>query len=138
MELKDYQKNTLEVVKDFFEKTQGMSVSDAFNAVVSSRDLPTRLKGVHAYKPNGDSPDVPQVAVKVPTGGGKTIIAAHAIQIVAEAQGVQYPFVLWFTPTETIRKQTAEALKNPSHPYRRELNAAFGGMSGSSTSTRSS
>lgn len=127
MELKNYQKNTLEAVKDFFEKVQGMDVSSAFAAVVSSGDRPDRLKGVRAYQPNPDSPGVPQVTVKVPTGGGKTIIAAHGIKIIAEAQGVQYPFVLWFTPSETIRRQTAEALKNPTHPYRRELDAAFGG-----------
>jgi len=127
LELKDYQDNTLDVVKDFFEKAQTMPVSDAFDAVVASRDLPQRLKGVRKYKPNADSPDVPQVTVKVPTGGGKTIIAAHAIKTIAEAQGVQYPFVLWFTPSETIRVQTAEALKNPRHPYRVELDSAFGG-----------
>ena len=35
--------------------------------------------------------------------------------------------VLWLTPTKTIRRQTAEALKNPGHPYRQALDEAFGG-----------
>ena len=34
---------------------------------------------------------------------------------------------LWLVPTKTIRQQTAEALKNPGHPYRRVLDEAFDG-----------
>ena len=36
-----------------------------------------------------------------------------------------YPVVLWLVPTSTIRKQTAEALKKPSHPYRAAIDEAF-------------
>ncbi len=125
--LKRYQEKTLNVIGDFFAKTHEGTIEDAFKAVVSSGDLPQRLKGVRPYSPNADAPLVPQVTVKVPTGGGKTILAAHAIKLIAEADGIQYPFVLWFTPSETIRVQTAEALKKPWHPYRKELDKAFGG-----------
>ena len=35
--------------------------------------------------------------------------------------------VLWMVPTNTIRVQTAEALKKPDHPYRAALDDAFEG-----------
>jgi type III restriction enzyme len=38
-----------------------------------------------------------------------------------------YPVVLWLVPTNTIRKQTAEALKKPFHPYRAAIDKAYEG-----------
>lgn len=35
--------------------------------------------------------------------------------------------MLWLVPSNTIRLQTAEALKNPRHPYRLALDEAFEG-----------
>ena len=37
------------------------------------------------------------------------------------------PMVLWFCPTNTIKTQTIETLKNPRHPNREVLEKAFGG-----------
>jgi type III restriction enzyme len=37
------------------------------------------------------------------------------------------PLVLWFVPSDTIRRQTAEALKNPRHPYHQALDEQFEG-----------
>ena len=42
-------------------------------------------------------------------------------------QGREYPFIIWFAPSETIRRQTADALKKARHPYRQALNEAFKG-----------
>jgi type III restriction enzyme len=73
-------------------------------------------------------PDVPYVCLRLPTGGGKTILGAHAIAVARDAWiEKDYPLVLWLVPTNTIRMQTAEALKNPRHPYRRVLDEAFEG-----------
>ena len=67
-------------------------------------------------------------ACVLPTGGGKTILGAHAVGI-ARDEWIEkdYPLVLWLTPTKTIRRQTAEALKNTRHAYRRALDESFGG-----------
>jgi hypothetical protein len=35
--------------------------------------------------------------------------------------------VLWFAPSDTIRKQTADAFKTALHPYREELDRQFAG-----------
>ena len=71
---------------------------------------------------------VPNVCFRLPTGGGKTLLAAHAIAVAGRSYLERdFPVVLWLVPTSTIRKQTAEALKKPSHPYRAAIDDAFDG-----------
>ena len=66
---------------------------------------------------------VPHVCFKVPTGGGKTLLAAAAL----ERLGRQAGLTLWITPTRAIYEQTKGALKNREHPYRQMLERASGG-----------
>jgi superfamily II DNA or RNA helicase len=68
------------------------------------------------------------VCLKVPTGGGKTLLAAHAASLIYNAllQGKDDSgIILWLTPSDAIRSQTLRALKNPDHPYRRVLESSF-------------
>lgn len=56
--------------------------------------------------------DVPCVCLRIPTGGGKTLIAGQAIRRVNDALlGVDHSLTLWLVPTEAIREQTLRALK---------------------------
>ena len=143
MILKKYQNDTLAVIKAFFDALDTKSPGEAYESVTSSADMIARLGNLRHYEPLGGSrsratetertrgsaslPDVPVVSIKVPTGGGKTIIAAHAVKVIAECQGRECPFIVWFAPSETIRRQTADALKKARHPYRQALNEAFKG-----------
>src|SRR5699024_2370579 len=69
---------------------------------------------------------VPYACIRIPTGGGKTILGSHAVDIAARKyQGTDFPIALWLVPTNTIRLQTVDALKTPGHPYRAHLDAAF-------------
>jgi type III restriction enzyme len=71
--------------------------------------------------------EVPCVCLRIPTGGGKTLLASHAIVRVAkEWMDSDAPTALWLTPSETIRAQTISALQTPGHPYRSALEAAYG------------
>ena len=73
-------------------------------------------------------PGVPNVCLRLPTGGGKTLLASHTVAVAGRYfLERDYPVVLWMVPTNTIRVQTAEALKKPSHPYRAALDAAYDG-----------
>ncbi|MBK6599294.1 MAG: DEAD/DEAH box helicase family protein [Proteobacteria bacterium] len=73
-------------------------------------------------------PGVPNVCLRLPTGGGKTLLAAHTVAVAGRHfLERDYPVVLWMVPTNTIRVQTAEALKKPGHPYRAALDDAFDG-----------
>lgn len=81
-----------------------------------------------AWKPLTGDADTPFVCLKVPTGGGKTLIAAHAAGIIYDRllqHKGERGIVLWITPSETIRSQTLRALKDESHPYRKALEAGF-------------
>lgn len=125
MTLKDYQNDTLKFLRMYFAALGVKSPKEAYRDVTENADILLRLGKLRNY--NESAGDVPVVTLKIPTGGGKTIVAAHAVKLIAEAQGREYPLVLWFAPSDTIRRQTAEALKKASHPYRQSLNEAFKG-----------
>lgn len=129
MKLKDYQKASLATLRTFFEEARIVGAKPAYEAITAEPDLAKRLKGYAAgYKPIKTLPEVPYVCLRLPTGGGKTILAAHSITVAKDAWVEKdFPLVLWLVPTNTIRIQTAEALKNPRHPYRQVLDEAFEG-----------
>ena len=66
---------------------------------------------------------IPHVCLKVPTGGGKTLLAACAL----ERLGRQTGLTLWITPTRAIYEQTRATLRDRQHPYRQTLERASGG-----------
>ena len=129
MKLKEYQKATLATLRTFLEESRISGPKAAYEAITAEPDLAVRIRGYAAgYKPIKALPDVPYVCLRLPTGGGKTILAAHSITVAKDAWVEKdFPLVLWLVPTNTIRLQTAEALKNPRHSYRKVLDEAFEG-----------
>ncbi len=124
IELKTFQKNTLAVLAKYLEQARLTDdPQGAFMAV--ARDPHGR---VPIYRRVPGLENVPYVCLRLPTGGGKTIIAAHAIRTAARSYiEKEFPVVLWLVPTNTIRTQTADALKNTAHSYRQALDDAFEG-----------
>ena len=129
MILKTYQQNTIDVLQRFFEDCRIMGAADAYRKITSEPEIASRLGVLRGDYVRWETiPNTPRVCLKVPTGGGKTIIAAHAVKVVADTWCErENPVVLWFCPSDTIRRQTSEALKNPRHPYRMALDEQFGG-----------
>ncbi len=71
---------------------------------------------------------IPNVTLKVPTGGGKTLLASAAVErIQTDFFRRQTGFVLWVVPSDAIYKQTWKQLANREHPYRQMLERASGG-----------
>lgn len=66
---------------------------------------------------------IPHVCMKLPTGGGKTLLGAAAIERKQPAAGL----VLWITPSRAIFRQTWRAFAHRLHPYRQSLERACGG-----------
>ena len=66
---------------------------------------------------------IPHACFKVPTGGGKTLLAAATQERLNRQTGL----TLWITPTNAIYEQTKAALKNREHTYRQMLERASGG-----------
>ena len=62
------------------------------------------------------------MCLRLPTGGGKTLLAAHAIGTIGDKLlGTDRPACLWVTPSTTIRDQTLRRLARPTDPYREAL-----------------
>lgn len=129
MELKNYQENVLVTLREFFTQARRIGHEAAYEKLTSLPEMRARLGLMRdSYNVWQSIADVPRVCLKVPTGGGKTILAAHAIKIAAEAwMDVEYPMVIWFTSSDIIRKQTVSALQDPRHPYRKVLDEQFDG-----------
>lgn len=71
---------------------------------------------------------IPNVCLKIPTGGGKTLLGTIAVdRINTEAFRKQTGLVLWVVPSDAIYAQTWRTLANREHPYRQMLERASGG-----------
>lgn len=82
----------------------------------------------YAPHKNGLGEPLPFVCLRVPTGGGKTLLAVHAIgDINALYRHAQTGLVLWIVPTSQIYNQTYKSLHDRAHPYRQQLDMASGG-----------
>jgi type III restriction enzyme len=119
--LKLYQQRALASLERFFERTRLGSAADAFAACVDE-GLDER------YKPMPGLPATPYVCLRIPTGGGKTVMGAHIIQSAGRSLlEREFPLVMWMVPTTQIKAQTLDAFRDPRHPYRQELDDAFDG-----------
>lgn len=115
--LKDYQLQTLASLRRFLEKTVELGDADTAFYAVTKRP----------FTPPPSLPGLPYVCLRIPTGGGKTILAAHSIGVAADSfLRTDTPTVLWLVPSQTIRDQTLATLQDRANPNRRALADRFG------------
>ena len=95
----------------------------------SFKDKKGRLKTLpYVSKKDGLGNAIPNICLKVPTAGGKTLIGVHAVEAIHSNYFTKNTgLVLWIVPTEAIYRQTIKSFKNKSHPYRQVLEYASGG-----------
>lgn len=119
-ELKSYQELALKAVETFLtDCASGKPVAEVFETTCQANGWG---KGKYLDSFGGS----PCICLRVPTGGGKTLIAAAAIRRIDDAYcKTGAPVVLWLTPSDAITEQTYAALSNPAHPYRQALNKDF-------------
>ncbi len=79
--------------------------------------------GEYISRTDGADRSIPHICFKVPTGGGKTLLAAAAL----ERRHQQTGLILWVVPSKAIYVQTKAALWNREHPYRQMLERASAG-----------
>lgn len=115
--LKSYQLETLATLRRYLEKTVELGDADTAFYAITKR----------SYVPPPSLPGLPYVCLRVPTGGGKTVLAAHTVAIAADSfLRTDAPTVLWLVPSQTIREQTLASLQDRANPNRRALADRFG------------
>ena len=123
--LKKYQVRSLEVLKTYLEHARFTNAKQAYDDVQYSRYGSTQFK---PFQPLHGLEHTPYACLRLPTGGGKTLLSAHTIRLAGESYVEQeFPLTLWLVPTNTIKLQTLETLKNPDHANRKVLETAFNG-----------
>ena len=146
MELKDYQVSALDAFarwRDALDQARAQSETVVATLQEAGMEVPAGIgnypktaweklaqsggvagsAGPYVERTDEAGRPIPHVCFKVPTGGGKTLLAAAALQRLHRQTG----FVLWITPTNAIYTQTKAALRNREHFYRQTLEQASGG-----------
>ena len=148
MELKEYQRGTLDALVrwlETLEETQREleTMIEMFRQAPTNIPIPDELgnypkaawrklrenggvaasAGEHVDRTDDANRPIPHICFKVPTGGGKTLLAAAALERLRWQRGL----VLWIVPSKAIYTQTKAALWDKQHPYRKMLNRASAG-----------
>ncbi len=131
MELKSYQREALDDLRDYLDLARSGDPAQAWEIAAEAarkRALENgRARNFDAYRPLEGMEATPYVCIRLPTGGGKTLLAAETIPLSTAFMGTPRPLVVWFAPTKIIVAQTVEALTKAGHPLRERLHAAFAG-----------
>jgi type III restriction enzyme len=135
MELKEYQLRALSEVKTYFDlladwKKKAGQIPEAEIDFPAKAWEKARIGGSYRPRKNGIGQALPNFCLKIPTGGGKTLLAIKIIDLVNMVyRKKRTGLVLWIVPTTQIYRQTIQNLKDRDHPYRQHLDLASGGRS---------
>jgi type III restriction enzyme len=122
MELKKFQKAVIADLIEYLALLPDVSALEAFKRFWAAKNVP--LAACEHYRDTLNS--VPNVCVKVPTGGGKTFIDCVSVAPIFDSlPHTKTKAVVWLVPSDSILDQTLNNLKNPNHPYCEELRRDF-------------
>jgi len=121
--LKIYQQKTLDVLSNYLHRCA--IYKDVKRAYAETTLEEFKREGI--YNDAGFA-NIPYVCLRLPTGGGKTILASHSIPIACkELLARDFSLVIWLVPSNAILEQTFNCLQDNNHPYRQVLNEYFNG-----------
>ena len=139
MILKEYQQRALATVRAFLEELAAWREKDAAARSQNPdwddwghdwvKQAWIKTAGGRPYFPrrNGLQERLPAFCLKIPTGGGKTLLATRVIGLVdSHFRQSRRGLVLWIVPTTQIYNQTLKALRDRDHPYRQQLDLSSG------------
>jgi type III restriction enzyme len=133
MELKEYQKTALAGIRAYLDHLTVWRKKAEENPDLEI-DFPAKAwekaQVKRRYVPcrNKLGQPLPTFCLKVPTGGGKTLLAVKAVDLVNMTyRRKRTGLVLWIVPTTQIYRQTIKSLRDRDHPYRQNLDIASGG-----------
>jgi len=123
MILKEYQKRALTQVKQYLDALRKERDSGNLRHAALDAWLSTNGKASKYHEKNdGLGRDLPNFCLKIPTGGGKTLLAVKTIDLINTSYLLKNTgLVLWVVPTTQIYRQTLQGLRDRGHPYRQHL-----------------
>jgi len=128
MQLKKYQQKTLDELGKYITEMKKYDTEKAAGVafmIMRTDALDNFPKDYHWVPELGRSPFV---CIKVPTGGGKTLIAAHSVGVIFKdylGERSDKGLAMWFVPSDAIKTQTLNNLRDRKHPYREVLDERF-------------
>lgn len=112
--LKNYQEEAILKLTNFCNDLDKKSINQSFKDITNSQYLEI------------ENFSNPYVCIRIPTGGGKTLVATKSIRVIThDYLNKDYSLVFWLAPSDKIVSQTLEALKNRQHYYRQILDKEF-------------
>ena len=112
--LKNYQEEAILKLTNFCNDLDKKSINQSFKDITNSQYLEI------------ENFSNPYVCIRIPTGGGKTLVATKSIRVMThDYLNKDYSLVFWLAPSDKIVSQTLEALKNRQHYYRQILDKEF-------------
>jgi type III restriction enzyme len=119
-QLKDYQEGALQTLRSYFRACDDLQDADEAFYHITRR-------AYNSIKEPSELADIPYICLRLPTGGGKTLLACHSIVIAnKELLKRDNSLVLWLVPSNAIKEQTLNALKDIEHPYYQALENTLG------------
>ena len=129
LKLKSYQQRTLDELQEFLIDTNKLVSTSRLEAEKALKLIFSLKNEETPYKSIPEIINTPYVCIKIPTGGGKTLVASHSLQIIFDnylqdknGKGL----VMWYVPSDAIRAQTLKTFSDRKHPYREVLDEKFG------------
>lgn len=133
MELKEYQQKALDQLKQYLEllvewkKKADENPDLEIDFSLKAWEKAEIEKTFHSSK-DGLQRYLPNFCLKIPTGGGKTLLAVKSIDLINTIYlRKRTGLILWVVPTNQIYRQTIQSLRNREHPYRQHLDIASSG-----------
>ncbi len=138
MELKEYQIKVIDKLKEYLSaldesRKEYLEFLEFKPNLAKFANFPKEawnksVGNIYHSNENGIGEPLAELYLKVPTGGGKTLLACHSIDLINKIYlKRQTGLVLWIMPTSQIYRQTILNLKNREHPYRQVLDISSGG-----------
>jgi type III restriction enzyme len=133
MKLKEYQEKTLTEVKRYLEqlvvwRSKLRDGDEWLSDFAEKAWEKAGARGMYLKGKDGLGRPLPVFCLKIPTGGGKTLLAVKTIDLVQSIYRQQQTgLVVWIVPTQQIYSQTLLRLKDRDDPYRQHLDIVSAG-----------
>lgn len=129
MELKRYQTRVLDEIRAFLRALASEQAKGSRHASMDAWQTATGHSMPQTERRDGMGRDLPNFCIKIPTGGGKTLLASHVLgdvfsTLLRSRNGAG--LALWIVPSDQIYKDTLKTLRDRQHPYHEALRNGVG------------